>query len=113
MICEPPSTRNSGEPNGPGTFSIGYLPQGYSLESLPGLRGTKACTVVPRLSWDLIESVPFRILSRSSMLIKPSPRPAFASVDVKTGSEVANREMNLIRRSPRTHFEVPYSAIFC
>ena len=53
----------------------------------PGLSGTKAWIVIPRLSWDSIESVPFRIFSRSSMLIRPSPRPAFAASTSKPNPE--------------------------
>jgi hypothetical protein len=48
------------------------------MEWLPELRGTRAWIVVPRLGCDSTESVPFRSFSRSSMLVRPSPRPSFA-----------------------------------
>jgi hypothetical protein len=31
----------------------------------------------------------------------------------QTRAGVANREINLIRRSPQSHFEVPYPTVFC
>ena len=42
---------------------------------------------------------------------KPSAR--LCRTNVKAGAGVANREMNLIRRSPQFDFEVPYPAVFC
>lgn len=49
------------------------------MESRSELSGTRAWIVVPRRGCDSIESVPFRSFSRSSMLIRPSPRLAFAA----------------------------------
>src|SRR5271167_1829743 len=41
------------------------------------------------------------------------PPACFCCPLIKAGSEVANRKMNLIRRTPRSHFELPYTAMFC
>jgi hypothetical protein len=49
----------------------------YTVASLPELRGTRAWIVVPRLSCESIESVPLSSFSRSSMLMRPSPRVSF------------------------------------
>ena len=81
-------------------------------ESLPELRGTRAWIVVPRWGCDSIESVPFSNFSRSSMLIRPSPRPFFAASRVKAHARIPHRKMNLIRRSPQSHFEVPCPTVF-
>jgi hypothetical protein len=32
---------------------------------------------------------------------------------VKAHAGIRNREMNLTRRCPQSHFEVPYSTVFC
>ena len=57
------------------------------MESLPELRGTRAWIVVPRWGGDSIKNDPFTSLSRSCMLIKPSPRPAFAASRSKPAPE--------------------------
>jgi hypothetical protein len=57
------------------------------MESLSELRGTRAWIVVPRMGCDAIENVPFRIFSRSSMLMRPSPRPSFAASQSKPAPE--------------------------
>ena len=75
------------------------------------MRGTQAQTVVPPLSRDSIESVPFRSFSLSSVLIRPSPRFCFASFGVKPGVTVANREPNLVPYFPQPHVEVAYATV--
>ena len=42
---------------------------------------------------------------------KPSAR--LCGFDIKAHARIADREMNLIRCSPQSHFEVPYSTVFC
>jgi len=48
-------------------------------KSSPKLKGTRAWIVVPCWGRDSMENVPFSIFSRSSMLMRPSPRLAFAA----------------------------------
>jgi hypothetical protein len=48
------------------------------MESLLEPRGARALIFVPRLACESIENVPFRTLSRSSILMRPSPRRCFA-----------------------------------
>ena len=60
-----------------------------------------------------MDRVPFRSFRRSCMLMRPSPRLALAGFDVKAHARIADREMNLIRRSPQSHLEVPYSTVLC
>ena len=56
--------------------------------------------------------IPFRSFRRSCMLIRPSPRLAFVASTIKAHALIADGEMNLIRCSPQSHFEVPYSTVF-
>jgi hypothetical protein len=58
---------------------FGALYPAARMASVPELRGTRARIVVPRLGCDSTEKVPFRSFSRSSMLMRPSPRPSFAA----------------------------------
>jgi len=48
------------------------------MESLPEPRGTRAWIVVPCFGCDSIENVPSSSFSRSSILMRPSPRLSFA-----------------------------------
>ena len=69
------------------TSLVGITYSTARRESFPELKGTRAWTVVPRRSWDSIESVPFRSFRRSSMLMRPSPRLAFAASMSKPAPE--------------------------
>ena len=69
------------------TSLVGVTYSTARRESFPELKGTRAWIVVPRWSWDSIESVPFRSFRRSSMLMRPSPRLAFAASMSKPAPE--------------------------
>ena len=69
------------------TSLVGVTYSTARRESFPELKGTRAWIVVPRWSWDSIESVPFRSFRRSSMLMSPSPRLAFAASMSKPAPE--------------------------
>jgi len=46
------------------------------------------------------------------MLMRPSPRLAFAASMSKPRARIANREMNVTGGSPQSHFEVPNPTVF-
>ena len=101
-----------------GESSVNLVAKGRSsypaarAESLLESQGTRAWMVVPPFGCESIDSVPFTSFSRSSMLISPSPRLVLSHLVVKAYTGILHCEMNLIRRSPQSHFEVPYSTVF-
>ena len=79
---------------------------------LPKLTGTRAQTVVPRLGRESTERFSLHQLQPLLHAVDTKAlRPAFPFLRLKAHAEIADRQLNLIRRSPQSSIDLPHTAM--